>query len=173
MKSLLYKRALIPIFGLLLTFLVSSELRAFNPQPEPPAFGMVGIVSSQTARLNVVNAHPPEPGSPVYQVKLGFADANGKLLLPAIQVTLKPGQSSFADFDLSRTDIRGDQRVQIRPVYSVHILSRDGQELSPRSNDVLATLEIFDTLSGQSQLILNPAILRGFNPQPEPPALAH
>ena len=32
-----------------------SRAAAFNPQPDPPAFGMIGITHEQTARLNVVN----------------------------------------------------------------------------------------------------------------------
>ena len=33
----------------------TSHVAAFNPQPDPPAFGMIGITHEQTARLNVVN----------------------------------------------------------------------------------------------------------------------
>jgi hypothetical protein len=34
-------------------------VRAFNPQPEPPAFKMVGLARTQTAVLNVVATNPP------------------------------------------------------------------------------------------------------------------
>src|SRR2546422_10941571 len=35
---------------------------AFNPQPDPPAFGMVGITNEQTARVNVVDVGEVQPG---------------------------------------------------------------------------------------------------------------
>jgi hypothetical protein len=50
---------LMAIFGVWLT----THVRAFNPQPDPPAFGLISLNPGQTLRLNVVNrlVPPPEP----------------------------------------------------------------------------------------------------------------
>jgi len=42
----------IAAFSFSLTLLLVPAVQAFNPQPEPPGFGMIGMVSSQAARLN-------------------------------------------------------------------------------------------------------------------------
>src|SRR5262245_20625133 len=57
---------------------VTAPAVAFNPQPEPPAFGMVGLARSQTAILNVVLAPVPEDVQPPCLVDLSFADASGR-----------------------------------------------------------------------------------------------
>jgi hypothetical protein len=36
-------------------------------------------------------------------------------------------------------------------------------------DNLLFTLEIFDNRTGQTTAILNPAVVVGFNPQPDPP----
>jgi len=166
-RAILTALALVAVAGLA----SATAAEAFNPQPEPPAFGMLGIVQGQTARLSVVNIHPPEPGAPSCRVGLGFVDAEGGLLLPAVQVTLRPGQAAFADLDLRAFDVAEGVRVQVRPVFVPPVdPDRPRGRLRRACDDVLATLEVFDTRTGQSLLLLNPAVIRGFNPQPEPPA---
>lgn len=53
---------------------------AFNPQPEPPAFGMEGLGRYQTAALNAVLTTPPDPNHPGCGVELSFVDARGQVL---------------------------------------------------------------------------------------------
>jgi hypothetical protein len=38
----------------------SHTAKAFNPQPDPPRIGMVGIADGQTARLNLANVSAPD-----------------------------------------------------------------------------------------------------------------
>jgi hypothetical protein len=164
------------VLVLLVTLLLApAAADAFNPQPEPPAFGMIGIAPGQTARLNVARVHPPDPGLPPgpCRVGLGFVDAEGGLLLPAVQVTLRPGQAAFADIALGRGAVGAGGRMQIRAVFVPPIdPDRPGasRRLARECRDVVATLEVFDTESQQTQVILSPGVIRGFNPQPEPPA---
>lgn len=40
----------------------ANQVKAFNPQPDPPALAYVGIVFSQTARLSVVTDAEVSPG---------------------------------------------------------------------------------------------------------------
>ncbi|MDT7777845.1 MAG: hypothetical protein QOC99_357 [Acidobacteriota bacterium] len=42
----------------------SRRARAFNPQPDPPRYTMVGIVRGQSIRINASNIAPSDPNSP-------------------------------------------------------------------------------------------------------------
>ena len=56
------KRAFTIIGAALLVVLVTGGIvKAFNPQPDPPAlFGMVGITPGETMQLNIVNVQSRE-----------------------------------------------------------------------------------------------------------------
>ena len=106
----------------------TTRVRAFNPQPDPPAFGLISLNPGQTLRLNVVNRlqPPPEPDSSAFErrtrhASLGFnlylmsaggtspsnADVppgpcvGARCIAPrqALEVTLAPGEA--ASFDLA------------------------------------------------------------------------
>ena len=61
------KRSLVVAGAALLVVLVTGRIvKAFNPQPDPPAlFGMIGITPVDTMQLNIVNVElsgvPPGP----------------------------------------------------------------------------------------------------------------
>lgn len=59
---------------------VAGGVRAFNPQPEPPArFGMVGLARTQMAVLNAVLAVPiPNDGRSSCRLVLSFVDGQGR-----------------------------------------------------------------------------------------------
>src|SRR5882724_1236213 len=90
------------LFGaVLLSF---SQALAFNPQPDPPGFGMFGIVPGETMRLNVAN---PDVASgkqipPPCRVELSFVDGAGNLLVPAVQQPLRAGESAHIDVNADR-----------------------------------------------------------------------
>jgi hypothetical protein len=59
------------------------KVQAFNPQPDPPGFGIFGISESQIMKINVVNTAlapsaetPPDP----CRVSMTFLDQNGNVL---------------------------------------------------------------------------------------------
>jgi hypothetical protein len=56
---------------------------AFNPQPEPPAFGMVGLGRYQSASLTAVLTQPADPSHPGCGVMLSFVDETGNVLKDA------------------------------------------------------------------------------------------
>jgi len=128
-----------------------NRVAAFNPQPDPPALGMIGITSEQTARLNVAHLDPIPIGDRPVQVELMFFDAQGNLLAHSTE-TLRPGQAAFLDLDgatiLSRSDgaraeIRGEARMGPIPTGD-----RANINLTP-------TLEVFDNLgidAGKSRM---------------------
>ena len=51
---------------------LSRSATAFNPQPDPPRFGMVGIADGQTARLNLVNLGHTDRGPGFRPVRAGL-----------------------------------------------------------------------------------------------------
>ena len=68
---------------LVMTLLAAPAAMAFNPQPEPPGFGAIGILNSQSARSNVYFA-PPPGGFPSVScagvIQLRFYDQGGAVL---------------------------------------------------------------------------------------------
>jgi len=131
-----------------------NRVAAFNPQPDPPALGMIGITSEQTARLNVVRLQPVPVGDRPVQVELMFFDSQGNLLSHSTE-TLMPGQAAFLDLDGAtvlpgsagsagtRAEIRGEVRMQPVPTGD-----RPNINLTP-------TLEVFDNFgidAGKSRM---------------------
>jgi hypothetical protein len=78
---------------------LSGSAGAFNPQPDPPAFGIVSVSADQTIRLNLVCwAHDVEgmPPAPC-DGTLMFHDTAGNVV--AVQaVKLAPGGATYLDY---------------------------------------------------------------------------
>jgi hypothetical protein len=142
------------VVGLLGIGVLSRSATAFNPQPDPPRFGMVGIADGQTARLNLVNLGIPTTSAlpPPCRAHLKFFDADGNLLASR-PVDLKPGEAAFLDFvpsfvpPVNGTDLaplRAEIRGAVRPVDDL---------LAPPCK---ATFEIFDNVSGRTSILYAP-----------------
>ena len=132
---------------------LSQIARAFNPQPDPPRYGMVGIADGQTARLNIVNLGVPDPttGFPPdpCRTRLQFLDADGNVLASRI-VAPEMGHSKFLDFTpsfvpINTTGAVAPLRAEIRPV------TFTDNELAPPCR---VSLEIFDNVTGRTQIAL-------------------
>ena len=137
---------------------LSRSATAFNPQPDPPRFGMVGLADGQTARLNLVNLGIPTatgiPPGPC-RAHLKFFDGDGNLLA-AQPVDLKPGQAAFIDFAASfapPVNGAGAMRAEIRGA----VVPIDGDYAPPCK----ATVEIFDNATGRSSIFVPPGPCRG------------
>lgn len=116
-----------------------TQVQAFNPQPDPPAFGLISLNPGQSLRLNVVNrlTPPPEPDSSASQrltrhASLGFNLYLMGSMIPsnadvppgpcigahctaprqASEVTLGPGQAASFDLD-TPTEVSGLQALPI------------------------------------------------------------
>ncbi len=125
---------------------MSGIANAFNPQPDPPGFGIVSINPDQTIRLNVVcwehvvNGIPPGP----CHGDLMFHDMAGNIV--AMQtVKLAPGQAAFLDF----TPVRGADSSNLLGIDPCWIPD-------PTSGRALPTTEVYDTQSGRVALHVNP-----------------
>jgi hypothetical protein len=155
-------------------------------------FGLIGLARLQVARLSVVNVvppdplqppdpvHPPDPVTPPdpCRVAMGFLNTSSQPFVNSagepliVQADLGPGQSAFVE--LSAADAFRDSRT-LRMTFRATGLFRH----EPLPDDgapepcgaVLPTLEIYDVLTGRSQVVVNPLEIFGFNPQPEPPGV--
>jgi hypothetical protein len=123
----------------------SLRVQAFNPQPDPPAFGLIGVDPYSTVRLNAVCPDTPLPGgvSPgPCLVTLAFRDANGTVLSRAVK-TLDAGQGAWIDWNGAQ-NVRG--RTEIQP--SVPAIS---------AGFALITVEVFDNMTGRTLATMAPA----------------
>jgi hypothetical protein len=119
--------------------------KAFNPQPDPPAFGLIGVDPFQTARLNVVCADTPLPGGVnpgPCDVTLAFRDMSGRVLT-MMAVSLRPGEGRSLDFRGMLSATAG--RMEVQP-----FIAPTGRGF------VLATVELFENLTGRTAAALNP-----------------
>jgi hypothetical protein len=147
------------------------------------AFGAVGVVQGQTARLTVVLGNPPDDGSPATtcQARLTILDGAGSLVADAT-VDVRGGATAQLDYAVptargTRLGLGGRARIMLRAVAKAGVtpepfgpsLGPDPTPFSPCSAPMIATLEVFDTRTEETTIVLNPAVLVGFNPQPDPP----
>ena len=115
-------------------------------------FGITGIATGQTARLNVLNL---AVGGPIVvggscQITAAFLDAAGTTL--ATQ-TLSAGQGQAVHFDLPRSQAgSGADPVEIRATVSAAFaVSANTATFSPASCSVVPTMDIFDQSTGRTQ----------------------
>jgi len=75
-----------------MAFWLTIRVKAFNPQPDPPAFGLVSVNPGQTLRLNVVNrlTPPPEPD------RMGRATRHAMLAFDMYRADVPPGSCPTA-----------------------------------------------------------------------------
>jgi hypothetical protein len=137
----------------------SRSARAFNPQPDPPRIGMVGIADGQTARLNLANVSVPDDVliPPPCRAQLQVLDADGNVLAQR-RVSVAAGHAAFVDFRPSFVpttlgDVLGPARAEIR----AGVDFADGVFPPP----CRASLEIFDNVTGRTQIALLPPPCRG------------
>lgn len=128
---------------------IPATVQAFNPQPDPPGFGLVSILPDQTIRMNMVcfghpaNGFPPDP----CRGEIMLHDISGNVLASR-RVLLKPGEAAFLDFSTGiRTGSVSLDRVGIDPCWIP----------AERSGIGIPTVEVFDTASGRTTLFINPA----------------
>jgi len=131
-----------------------AQLRAFNPQPDPPGFGMVGIAAGQTARLNIVNlGNGPAAIPPPCRATLQFFDDQGNALAER-RVRVEAGNATFLDLAPTFPPVNGVSDVvsPLRAQIRAAIDTPDG-ELAPPCK---ATLELFDNASGRTSILYPP-----------------
>ena len=148
--------------------------QAFNPQPDPPGFGMVGITLGQSIRVNVVNTAAPDPNIPPDPVRVvvNFRNADGELFRNAEGqvirrvVLLNAGQSTSLDLNGDNFGRTADAfgRIQVRPV--VQIQQPNGNNAIP-PDPIIPSVEVFNNNNGRTQFLSQfvPAVQRALTPQ--------
>jgi hypothetical protein len=167
MKKLLVAGcALMVACAAFLTVRAGAQPAILISSPQYVTFGMVGLATGQTARLNALAL---TTGGPIIaggscQVTFDFYDATGKSVKTT---TLPVAQGAAVSYDLARTDITAStitastDRVEIRGTVRAAFVnpSAVGTPVTPSTPisgfcSVLPTLEIFDTSSGQTTVVL-------------------
>jgi hypothetical protein len=139
--------------------------------------GMVGLAQGQTIRINVVNL-----GGIISSVRLNFRDADGQLLrrsdgsIVQHSVNLEPGRATSLDLnydELPPSPIRLQLRAVVRfAPPGTESESGGFERTQPVHDDFVTTVEVFDNATGRTQVAFtDPAVLKGFNPQPDPPRI--
>lgn len=163
----------------------SSQAKAIgNPDIRPAEFGLLGLAAGQTARLTVVNPSPratSEAGTRVRSVQLAFEiyaigdvehqpgpvtpdDSTTRLTTLRVVarharlVALRPGEAASFAFTASGPDT----------YFSATALSGPDTSTAIGNPDIVPTLEVME---GSRTLYTHPALIRGFNPQPDPPGI--
>lgn len=142
------KRALtIAGTAVLVVLITGGIVKAFNPQPDPPAlFGMIGITPVDTMQLNIVNVElsgiPPGP----CKVTLRFLDNSG-VILKQQTVTVKPTQA--ASLTITGAEAGGGFRNEVHPVLQVPANEATGCS-------AVGSVEIFNSTSGETTLLAHP-----------------
>lgn len=158
-----------------------------NAQAGPPrdgqlqgmmaAFGMVGIVPGQTARLSAVLGTPPDDGVPSCEVDLAILGEDG-IRLGGGALVIRAGGAAHVDFAVptggrSRPGPAAPDRIMLRAVAKAGVgpspFGPDPTPFAPCGAPLLASLEVFDSRTQETSVVLHPAVLVGFNPQPDPP----
>lgn len=133
------------------------------PVQETKTTGAVGIAEGQTGRFNVLNAGVPAMAAPgvVCSAVLTYYNGQGAAL-KSKTVSVPLGQIAsldlFSDADLA---LPADQRAQIRATVTVPAIAPPSTSSTASSTSVpipvcrlIGTLEIFDTLSGRTKVVL-------------------
>lgn len=142
------KRALVIAVAALIVFVAGAKIvKAFNPQPDPPAlFGMMGITPGETMQLNIVNVQlsqlPPGP----CRVTLRFVNSSGGILKQQT-VTVKPTQA--ASLKITGAEAGGAFRNEIHPVLAVPATEATGCS-------AIGSVEVFNSTSGQTSILAHP-----------------
>jgi hypothetical protein len=167
---------------LLSMFLVqtTSPVRAQDVAPplvDRYAFGLVGITPGQTLRINVANTLvandtnlPPGPSRVVITLLNGHGQpVRRRDGSPVRRVELvERGESTFLELDGDEIPMGPHDRLQVRAVVSIY---PPGPTVTGIPYDsATPSVEIFNNSNARTVVFIgNPGVIRGFNPQPDPP----
>jgi hypothetical protein len=136
-------------------------------------FGLVGLARLQTARLSVVNLPPPGPFVPPQDpchVSVGFMTRSNRPLVDSagepiiLERDLRPGESAF--IELTSGDAFRASRDLRMPFRATALFSHlpVAIEAADPCSAVVPTLEIYDAVSGRTQVVVDPLEIFTFNP---------
>lgn len=129
-------------------------LWAFNPQPDPPGFGMISLVDNEALRINVVCHNPPDDRpsgvSNSCTANIGFLSSDGRTL----KMTQKMIPAQASDFvEITRAELRSMGVVGTRIGLVPMVVPSTGSRVIP-------TAEVFDQYTLQTHVHMNAAAPR-------------
>jgi hypothetical protein len=142
------------IFGALagIAILKSDRVKAFNPQPDPPAFAAIGITNSQTALISArfdVDESRRGTANPV-TVQFLFRDMNGNELASSVQ-TIAPEHTALLTLNGGMLGLGGDgMRAELQP--SIKILNNPNERSLVRITGAAEVFDNFGPDAGKSRL---------------------
>lgn len=170
--------------------LTSSMGQGIAPCTHEARFGLMEVARLQTARLSVINLQPPDPfqpPDPVHppdptappdpcRVAIGFLHPDGQPFVDAsglpiiLEQDLEPGESAVLELRSSDAfrATRGS-RVPIRATGLFRHQPPPDDDLPDPCGAVVPSLEIYEPVTGRTQIFTHPSEIFEFNPQPEPP----
>jgi hypothetical protein len=142
------KRALALAVAALLVILATGRIvKAFNPQPDPPAlFGMIGITPGETMQLNIVNVELPGIPPGPCRVTLRFLNSSGVVLKQQV-ISVKPTQA--ASLTLTGAEAGSGFRSEIHP--ALLLTSNETVGCS-----AIGSVEVFNSTTGETSLLAHP-----------------
>jgi hypothetical protein len=127
-----------------------------------PYIETIGIASGQTARLNALNIG--EDRGIVIDWRL--LDSQGRILAQSPErLLIPPGQ--LRSFDIN-ADVINSTRDPFGRVQVIAIIRTIGD---PGLRNLHTSLEVFDNATGKTTAFVSPVLVKGFNPQPDPPGI--
>jgi hypothetical protein len=158
--------------------LAASSLTAQNATPvvrlHHRSSGMVGIAGGQTARLNLLSPDLPAPLATgvMCSASVSFINAQGTVLKSGT-LTVIPGQSVHIDLD-SVADLKYavNERHEIRATIQVPVAPPPSGSATANVPvcRLIPTLEMFDTLTGRTSVIVGHTHFAAERPEPTPAA---
>ncbi len=123
---------------------------------------VVGLTSGQTARLNVLNSGAAQG----IIIDWKFFDSQGRVLAesPGMQL-IPPGQMRSFDLNADELNVIRDRFGRVQVLASVRAIG------NLDTNNFHASLEVFDNATGKTTVFIPAAVIKGFNPQPDPPGI--
>lgn len=120
-----------------------------------------GISFGQTARLSVLNS-----GERGIIIDWRFLDGQGHTLARAAgPQTIPPNQ--MRSFDLNADDL-GAVRDRFGRIQVLAVVRALG---GPDTKNLHTSLEVFDNATGKTTIFIPSPLIKGFNPQPDPPGI--
>jgi len=180
------------VWGCVILLSAGVAVYAFNPQPEPPGhyFGLMTLEAGQHVSLNLANTKMAVDAfrpSDTCTARMDIVDACGARLAGRT-VRIQPGASRTLNFTVPSElppdpcfegpeEIPGETSLVVDPGDSRMTLRLRAQVVfSGDAGHCVSSLEVGDPFiggaTGGGSGFINPGMIVGFNPQPDPPVPA-
>ncbi len=160
-KRLLTLTAIMIAAGMVLVFVkfAPQVVKAFNPQPDPPGFGIFGITEGQSIRFSVVNTNlsaPPEPDlPPPCRVVMTLRDSTGSPVLrpngTPVHRVVELGRGESASLAFNGDNLPRGSDGLVRPDIKIQQADPvDGQFPPP----CIPSAEVISNANGRTQFMV-------------------